>query len=194
MPPTHPPLIGTYTPPAVRKSDRVACLYRDAECVVTGFHDARIPWPRVRACDCHGGSGLWVNDTLLKAIRTESAEALKHWFGVGTKAVWSWRRAFGKTQFGTPGSAAAHAAASEEGAAATRGKPVTPARRKQLREHLAAARKKVRRGRWDETGWTREQLALLGTADDEVIAAKVGRSRDAVRSKRSKWKILPAPR
>jgi hypothetical protein len=163
-------------------------VYRDAECVVTGFHDARIPWPRVRARDSRGGSGLWVNDTLLKAIKTESADALKFWFGVGTKAVWNWRRAFGVGRFGTEGSAASHAAASERGAA-VRGKPVTPARRRQLRKHLTAARKKVRRGRWDETGWTAEQLALLGTDHDEAIAKKIGRTRNAVTCKRTELKI-----
>jgi hypothetical protein len=37
-------LIGTYTPPVVRKGERVTCLYRDRECVVTGFHNGRIVW------------------------------------------------------------------------------------------------------------------------------------------------------
>jgi hypothetical protein len=125
----------------------------------------------------------------LLAIKTESADALMYWFGVSTKVVWRWRRTFGITQFGTPGSAGAHAAASEKGAAAVRGKPVTPARRKQLREHLTAARKKVRRGRWDETGWTTEQLALLGTDHDEAIAKKIGRTPNAVTCKRTRRRI-----
>jgi hypothetical protein len=81
------------------------------------------------------------------------------------------------------------AAASEEGAAAVRGKRVTPARRKQLREHLATARKKVRREQWDETGWTEEQIDLLGTDHDEVIAKRIGRTPNAVRLKRLRLKI-----
>jgi hypothetical protein len=47
----RPPLLGTYTPPAVRKGERVTCLYRDPDCVVTGWHDGRIPWP-----SCQPGS------------------------------------------------------------------------------------------------------------------------------------------
>jgi hypothetical protein len=33
-------------------------------------------------------------------------------------------------------------------------------------------------------GWTAEELALLGTADDEVIAKRIGRTAGAVRQKR----------
>ncbi|HEV3385711.1 MAG TPA: hypothetical protein VG097_12925 [Gemmata sp.] len=41
----RPKLIGTYTQPSVRKGERVTCLNRDCESVVTGFHDGRIAWP-----------------------------------------------------------------------------------------------------------------------------------------------------
>lgn len=41
------------------------CLYRDAVRVVTGWHDGPIPWPRARALDCRGGSGLLVTEELL---------------------------------------------------------------------------------------------------------------------------------
>ena len=40
-------------------------------------------------------------------------------------------------------------------------------------------------GRWAVGGWTDEQRALLGTDDDEVIAAQVGRTKGAVRAKRA---------
>jgi hypothetical protein len=79
----------------VRKGEVVTWLYRDSDCVVTGWQDAPIPWPRVRAREARGGSGLWVNEGLLRAIWTERADAIKYWFGVGTRAVWSWRKAFG---------------------------------------------------------------------------------------------------
>ena len=37
MPSAPPTLLGKYTAPPVRKGDRVTCLYRDADCFVTGF-------------------------------------------------------------------------------------------------------------------------------------------------------------
>jgi hypothetical protein len=188
MPPP-PELIGTYTPPLLKVGDRVYCKYRRTWCKVTSWTDAPISWPRVQPLKTRGGSGLLVGPTLLRAMKTESADALKYWFGVSTKVVWRWRKAFGVTQFGTPGSKAAHEAASEQGAAAVRGKRVTRARREQLREHLATVRKKVRRGRWDETGWTKEQLARVGTDHDEAIAKKIGRTRGALTTKRTRLTI-----
>jgi hypothetical protein len=40
-------------------------------------------------------------------------------------------------------------------------------------------------GRWAVGGWTDEQRALLGTDDDAVIAARVGRTKGAVAAKRA---------
>jgi hypothetical protein len=187
----RPKLIGSYTSPPVRKGQRVTCLYRDCECVVTGFHDGRIVWPRVQSLEHRGGSGLWVNDELEWAIRTESAGALIHWFGVGSKAVWNWRKAFGvETKFGTPGSEQAHKAASIEGARTVKKKVWT--REERIKKSNNAKRLGLMPGpRWTPTngGWTPEQEALLGTDLDEVIAERIGRTAVSVRCKRNLLKI-----
>jgi hypothetical protein len=74
---------------------------------------------------------LLVDDELLRAIRTESALALKYWFGVGSRAVWNWRKAFGVVKWGTEGSRRLHRALSEAGAEVTRGRPLS---RKQVEQ------------------------------------------------------------
>jgi hypothetical protein len=68
---------------------------------------------------------LLVDNELLRAIRTESAVAIKHWFGVSTLAVWKWRKAFGIGQFETEGSRRLHQAVSTAAAAALQGQPLT---------------------------------------------------------------------
>jgi hypothetical protein len=187
----RPKLIGTYTPPPVRKGERVSCLYRDCECVVTGFHDGRIVWPRVRARERRGGSGLWVNQEMVRAIRTESAAALIYWFGVSSKVVWNWRKTFGvKGKFGTPGSDRAHQVASLEGARSIKKKVWTP--RELLRKSKAAKGVGLKPGpRWtpENGGWTPEEVALLGTDHDEVVGERIGRTADAVRCKRKMLRI-----
>jgi hypothetical protein len=187
----RPKLIGTYTSPAVRRGDRVSCLYRDADCVVTGIQGGRIPWPRVRALGVRGGSGLWVNEDLVRAIRTESACALMYWFGVGVSPVWSWRKAFGvKGKFGTPGSKKAHQKASQAGARGTKAKIWTKAERAAKRKlALKLGRKPGHRWTPANGAWTAQQLALLGTDRDEVIAVQIGRTPEAVRVRRTLRKI-----
>jgi len=88
-------LHGPYTAPALHKGDRTVCLFRDADVVITSWSNGRIPWPRCRAIGVISGSGLLVDEELARAVRTESATAVKHWWGVSDKAVWHWRQALG---------------------------------------------------------------------------------------------------
>ena len=184
----RPVLIGNYTPPAVRKGDRVTCLYRDADCIVTGIHDGRIPWPRVRALERRGGSGLLVNADLQRAIQTESAAALMYWFGVGTKAVWRWRATFvaGPGKFRTTGSKIAHDRASRAGAEAMKAKEWTDEERDARAEMAKRLGLRPRPSRPGGRPWTAKELRLLGTAPDSVVAERLGRTTDAVRVMRTR--------
>jgi hypothetical protein len=191
--PTDPDLVkligGPYRPPRLKIGDVGTCLYRDCDVVITSTSDARIPWPRCRARDQvgGGGSGLLIDQTLALAIRTESAEALKYWFGVGTHAVWSWRKAFGIGQRDTTGSQRLYDLTAEKAAAATRGKPLPASvRRKMRRASLArdAARSLRAYAEAHRRPWSETELALLGTMPDSRLARRLKRSRKDVRRER----------
>jgi transposase-like protein len=189
--PVAPPLIGTYTPPAVRVGERVICMLRDCECKVTSLSSAPLPWPRVQPLEHLGGSGLWVCDELVRAIKTESAAALGHHFGVSAGVVWRWRKAFGVGgRATTTGSKRAIRAAAQLGAEAIKAKEWTD-------DELDAKAQTAKRiglrppNRWTAArgGWTAEQVALLGTDQDDAIALKLGRSRGATTTQRVKRRI-----
>lgn len=179
-------LIGKYPPPfAAKKGTVVKCLYRNAVCVVTSWTAAPLSWPRVQQRGQRGGSGLLVNETLVKAIRTESAESLLWLFGVSAGVVWKWRKKFGVSGTATtPGSKKSHQKASQRGADAMKAKEWTGDELATLTERLADARSRVRRSRWTSSngGWRLEELALLGTDHDKHIAARFGRSPRSQRS------------
>jgi hypothetical protein len=181
---------GPYEAANVKKGDRAFCVYRDADVVVTARTDARIPWPRCRTLHQQGGSGLLVTDELKRAILSESAAALKHWFGVGTKPVWNWRRAFGVSHLGTPGSRTVRTELNRELAGDLRGGKLSKAaceRRRRtakklnLGQHLDNALER----RWAGKNWTTEQVALLGTQPDADLAKLFGRSERAVEVRRT---------
>src|SRR5579871_2338999 len=103
---------GPYRTPALRVGDVTMCLYRDCDVRITCWTDAPISWPRCGIIGQSGGSGLLVDEELLRAIRTESALALQHWWGVSDGTTTRWRRAFDVEQWGTEGSRILHALSS----------------------------------------------------------------------------------
>jgi hypothetical protein len=124
---------------------------------------------------------------LVRAIRTESAEAIKFWFGVSPNAVWNWRKAFGVTQWGTDGSRRLHQALSERGGAKVRGKKL-PNELVQRRVKTRAERGTLRLpDRWGDKRWKQSELELLGTVPDAELAVRFGWTLNAVRVMR--WQV-----
>jgi hypothetical protein len=179
-------LFGPYQAPPVKRGERALCLFRDALVVVTSWTDAPIPWPRCRALDSPGGgSGLLVDEELMRAVRHESAAALRWWWRASETAVYHWRKALGIGRADTEGSRRLIRAAAEAGAEAIKQREWTDEERGERSRRSRA----LGLGRYLPTGyhgppWTAEHLRLLGTAPDDVVAARVGRTAGAVRQKR----------
>ena len=161
--------------------------------MVPSWSAAPLPWPRVRGLESRGGGGLWVNEELARAIKTESAAALAYWFGVSANVAWRWRQAFGVSGTATtPGSAKAHREVCKAAAEVNKTRERTDEELNALAEG-ARRRNQARyfRLRWTPAngGWTKKELTLLGTDDDEVVAKKLGRSVTSVSVKRIRLKI-----
>jgi hypothetical protein len=137
-----------------------------------------------------GGSGLLADDGLARAVRHESAAAIRFGWGVGGNAAWSWRKARGvRGHCGTEGTRRLHQAACAKGAAELRGKPLSP-EQSERRRYTA---RELNLGQYLDpahgAGWTTAELRLLGEVPDAEVAARTGRSENAVRVKRTKLGI-----
>ncbi len=87
-----PELLGApYRAPAGRPGDWLDDEI-DGRLEVGGWTSAPIPWPRRKK---NGRPSLILTDELARAVRTESVEAICHWWGVGATKVWMWRQALG---------------------------------------------------------------------------------------------------
>jgi hypothetical protein len=121
----------------------------------------------------------------------DSVSARRYWWGASATAVLNWRRALGVEKF-NEGSQRLRNALNAELGGAQKGKPKPQER---VRQQVATKRE---RGtlyvpqRWAKTGWTPEQLALLGTLPDAKLAARIGRSATAVRVMRTRQGIASA--
>jgi hypothetical protein len=116
--------------------------------------------------------------------------AIQYHFGVRGKTVWLWRKTFGVEKL-NDGSARLRLKLNRTYAARLKGKKLPAAVVKRMRE-IALAEGRRFPNRWKDTGWTKMQLRLLGTAPDEEIAARIGRTAGAVRVKRTRLKIATA--
>jgi hypothetical protein len=177
--PDHVLLRGPYRAPALKLGRAALCLIR-GEVVVTGWSEGRIPWPLCHPAGRGGRSAFLVNRTLARAVRTESAVALGHWFGVDVGTVTRWRKALGVGRL-TEGSARLRRKLNRALGAAKRGVPLSADVRQRMSE---AARAQGRRPPRPYPDWRPEELGLLATLTDEEVAARTGRPVGGVRAKR----------
>ena len=110
-----------------------------------------------------------------------------YWWGVTFGAVSRWRKALGVERM-NDGSARLRQELNEEIGASLRGVPLPASMRERMRD-AALADGRQPSGRWDEDGWTPEQLALLGTLPDEQVAERTDRTENAVRIMRERLDI-----
>jgi hypothetical protein len=116
-----------------------------------------------------------------------------YWWRVSEGVVWRWRKALGVSCTSNEGSRRLVHAASRAGGAAMRARGLTRKERAERRRRAL----RLNLGRFLPTGyhgprWTQEQVALLGKEPDDVVAAKTGRSVEAIRIKRTQLGIPTA--
>ena len=127
-------LNGPYRAPSVRVGGKVVCLIK-GEVVVTSWIDGLVSWPRCRPLNVpRGHPSLLVNEELARAIRSEAASSVMHWWGVSEGVVWRWRKALGVDKRNNPGSNRLVRAAAEEGASAVAEKEWTAEEREARRQ------------------------------------------------------------
>jgi hypothetical protein len=195
MKPAPPDLLfGPYRPPPLRKGDRVSCLDRDCDVVITGWKDAPIGWPLCRPLEGRSGAAsVLVEDELVRAIRHESASALHYWWGVCFPVVHRWRRNQGVGFMDSEGSRRLIRAAAAHGADCVRGQHMSEDVCA-MRRHIAIENGHVAHLGVEARPWAAEELALLGTDCDRAVAARIGRTESGVRQMRTKSGIPPARR
>jgi len=149
---------------------------RVGDVVVTSWTDARIPWPRCKRLQGKGRPALLVDEELARAIRSESAAALRHWWGVGERAVWKWRRALGVGRTDNPGSARLIRAASQKGADEMKRKEWPAQAREQRRERAVAGNYAARlQPGYHGPRWTKPlQVAAPGGGSQQRAQVVVG--------------------
>jgi hypothetical protein len=131
-----------------------------------------------------------VDEELARAVRHESVVAIMRWWRVSQTAVYHWRAALGVGRTDNDGSRRLIRVASEAGGRVTHYRGISDKEcdarsRRALGLNLARYLPKGYHG----PRWTAEQLALLGTEPDAVVAARVGRTESAVRQIRCRLGI-----
>jgi hypothetical protein len=175
-----------YRPPRLHVGDRADCLMRGTV-VITSWTDARVYWPRCRPLEGKSHPSLLLDDELARAVRTEAAAAVCFWWGVSHGVVQRWRRALGVNRINNPRTHQLMLEACQAGADAIKAKEWTEEEQKAKREAaktLNLARHLRPRYRGDE--WTEAEIKLLGKLPDAEVAARIGRTVEAVRVKRTR--------
>ena len=88
-------LLGNYRTPRFKVGDVVMDELR-GEVKITGATDAKIPWPQGRCIGAkfERATPILYGD-MIEAVKSESRQALCHWFDVKSGRVRQWRRLLG---------------------------------------------------------------------------------------------------
>jgi hypothetical protein len=178
---------------------------------VGGLTDAPIQWPYGRRPG--GRPSLILCEDLVRAVEAESSSAVAHHWGVSLSTVHQWRKALdvpkwtpgttrlivhrilqNRTLSGTPQARAKmrrawedrdvapqFRAAGREAASRPKSEGWKEQASERMRQQWASGQ---RQGHARGRPWTDQELVLLGTEPDEVVARRVGRSVGAVQRKR----------
>lgn len=152
---------GPYAMPRCRVGGILTCEVRGRDVRVGGVHDAPISWPTIYR---GGPPSLIVCGDLIRALKTESAIAVAHHWGVALSTVCHWRQALGVPRW-TPGTTrlimyyfkkgqkkSLSATARAKHSATRRGRPLSP-------EFRAAALRAAKRPK--SAAWKRKMSAIL---------------------------------
>jgi hypothetical protein len=192
-------LFGPYAPPRARRNRRLRCEMRGL-LRVGSWSDGPVPWPRR-----YRTASIILCGDLVRAVETESVEAVSHHWGVCRNVVQKWRRALHVLESNPGTRHLRYFAKSASNSPARRRaiirakNPTTILRRERtLHEHshplVRIATSRQVRDRMARTGqhinpdlrlWTAREDSLLGAARDEKVARRINRSRAAVRVRRS---------
>jgi hypothetical protein len=137
-------LLATYRTPRVRVGTVLSCELRDADVIVVGYSDGKVPWPVGTPRDRGGRPGLVLYGALAAAVRRESNQAVAHWFGVASSVVTRWRKALRVAEL-NPGSRRLWSAVARD--PARRGKIAAARLGKPRPQHVIEAMRKGRTGK-----------------------------------------------
>jgi hypothetical protein len=161
-------LLGQYKTPRFKYGSVVTCAIR-GKVKIVALTDGRIPWLKCQMPN--GPLAIILYGALADAVRRESVEAIKFWFGVGNDTVWRWRKALGVGV--TAGTSALLSRWAPETCQSDKANTERePALRSQKRaEKIAAAKRGKPRPtachRSNATGEPRPEAAGRATAEDE---------------------------
>ncbi len=182
-------LSGPYHPPRARRGGHLFCEMRGSV-KVGGYSDGAIPWP-VK----WGTRSLVLCGDLIEAVKQESEVAVGYHWGVSIKVVQKWRRALEVEMYNTGTRMLQHRSGLENATPARMRRITALARKAGRRRKSKAWRRRTAesvRRRIAASGpinprhrlWQPTEDRMLGTASDEELAVRLGRSPGALRSRR----------
>ena len=89
----------------LKRGDRATCLYRDCAVIITGWSSAPDPLATLPLPRLAGAAPLLLDEELARAVRTESAATVMHWWDASMTAVCHWRKALGTCRTDNQGTA-----------------------------------------------------------------------------------------